>query len=97
MVADYVVTEHDCRRRVVANDPVGMGNYNMDSHNTGRYVTAEGTVKNEGNVEGSPVDRTSLVIAPSCRGRVKQRTYSCRFACPLRILRLVRYAWNQCL
>ena len=96
MVADYVVTEHDCRRRVVANDPVGMGNYNMDSHNTGRYVTAEGTVKNEGNVRFS-VDRTSLVIAPSCRGRVKQRTYSCRFACPLRILRLVRYAWNQCL
>ena len=32
IVADYVVTEHDCRRRVVANDPVGMGNYNMDSH-----------------------------------------------------------------
>ena len=61
MVADYVVTEHDCRRRVVANDPVGMGNYNMDSHNTGRYVTTEGTVKNEGNVEGSP--RGSYLIS----------------------------------
>ena len=63
MVADYVVTEHDRRRRVVANDPVGMGNYNMDSHNTGRYATTEGTVKNEGNVEVLPVDHTSLVIS----------------------------------
>lgn len=61
MVSDYVVTEHDCRRRVVANDPVGMGNYNMDSHNTGRYVTADGMVKNEGNIEGSP--RGSYVIS----------------------------------
>jgi hypothetical protein len=61
MVSDYVVTEHDCRRRVVAEDPVGMGNYNMDSHNTGRYVNEEGIVKNEGNVEGSP--RGSYLIS----------------------------------
>jgi len=61
MVSDYVVTEHDCRRRVVAEDPVGMGNYNMDSHNTGRYVTEGGMVKNEGNVEGSP--RGSYLIS----------------------------------
>ncbi len=61
MVSDYVVTEHDCRRRAVARDSVGMGTYNMDSHNTARYVTADGMVKNEGNVEGSP--RGSYLIS----------------------------------
>lgn len=35
------------------NDPVGLAAYGMDSHNTQRYVTKEGFVKNEGNVEAS--------------------------------------------
>lgn len=54
MVSDYVVTELDCRRVRVAEDSVGLGSYNMDSHNTQRYVTEEGTVQNEGDVQVSP-------------------------------------------
>lgn len=54
MVSDYVVAEHDCRRRRVADDSVGIGSYNMDSHNTQRYVTDEGLVQNEGDVQVSP-------------------------------------------
>lgn len=54
MVADYVVTEHDCRRIRVAADPVGLGSYNMDSHNCQRYVTPQGTVQNEGDIQVSP-------------------------------------------
>lgn len=54
MVSSYVVTELDCRRVRVAEDSVGLGSYNMDSHNTQRYVTAEGTVQNEGDVQVSP-------------------------------------------
>ncbi len=54
MVSDYVVTELDCRRQRVADDPVGMGSYNMDSHNVQRYVTRDGTVQNEGDVQASP-------------------------------------------
>ncbi len=54
MVADYVVTELDCRRERIADDPVGMGSYNMDSHNVQRYVTRDGTVQNEGDVQVSP-------------------------------------------
>src|SRR5690625_2358015 len=30
---------------------VGMGSYGMDSHNVQRYVTPEGYVQNEGNIE----------------------------------------------
>lgn len=54
MVSDYVVTEHDCRRNRVASDSVGLGSYNMDSHNVQRYVTADGTVQNEGDIQVSP-------------------------------------------
>ena len=71
MVSDYVVTEHDCRRRVVAKDPVGMGNYNMDSHNTCRYVTADGIVKNEGNIEGSPRGSYLISYRAIVPGKVK--------------------------
>lgn len=51
MIGDYVMTEHDCRSTRSASDPVGMGSYGMDSHNVQRYVTPEGYVQNEGNIE----------------------------------------------
>ena len=54
MVSDYVVTELDCRRLRVAEDSVGLGSYNMDSHNVRRYITADGFVQNEGDVQVSP-------------------------------------------
>lgn len=54
MVSGYVMTEADCRRTRVTPEPVGMGSYNMDSHNCARYVTAEGFVQNEGDVQVSP-------------------------------------------
>lgn len=54
MVSDHVMTEHDCRRHQPVNDPVGMGSYNMDSHNVQRYVTSEGFLANEGDVQVSP-------------------------------------------
>jgi len=54
MVGDYVMTEHDCRLTRKAPDSVGKGSYTMDSHNVQRYVTAEGYVQNEGNIEVPP-------------------------------------------
>jgi len=51
MVADYVVTEHDVRGEVAVTDPVGLGSYNMDSHNTQRYVDENGFARNEGDVQ----------------------------------------------
>lgn len=54
MVSDYVVTELDCRRVRVIEDSVGLGSYNMDSHNVRRFVTPEGFVQNEGDVQVSP-------------------------------------------
>ncbi len=51
MVSDLVMTQYHCEGLQVVEDPVGMGAYGMDSHNIQRYVTEEGFVKNEGNIE----------------------------------------------
>jgi hypothetical protein len=51
MVGPYVMTEHNCRGAKVAEDSVGMGAYGMDSHNCQRYITPEGYVQNEGDVQ----------------------------------------------
>jgi hypothetical protein len=53
MVSDYVMTEKDCLKQRVAEDSIGRGSYNMDSHNVQRYVKADGTVQNEGDVQVS--------------------------------------------
>src|SRR5262249_39656932 len=54
MVRDYVHTEHDGRRTRITPESVGMGSYNMDSHNCQRYVDREGHVRNEGDVQVNP-------------------------------------------
>ncbi|MEZ0275353.1 MAG: FAD-dependent oxidoreductase, partial [Roseimicrobium sp.] len=51
MIGDYVMAEKNCRRLEVVEDSVGMGAYNMDSHNVQRYITKEGKVRNEGDVQ----------------------------------------------
>jgi hypothetical protein len=51
MVGDYVMTEANCRGRRTAKDSVGLAAYTMDSHNVQRYVTKEGHVLNEGDVQ----------------------------------------------
>lgn len=51
LVGQVVVTESHCMGKVVADDPVGMGAYAMDSHNVHRYVAADGSVRNEGDVQ----------------------------------------------
>ena len=58
MVGDFVVTERHLRRELPTPRPVGMGSYNMDSHNTQRYVAYDeqgrGHARNEGDIQISP-------------------------------------------
>ena len=58
MVSDFVITENHLTRRLPTPRPVGMGSYNMDSHNTQRYVArdADGTAyaRNEGDIQVNP-------------------------------------------
>lgn len=53
MVADYVITEHDCRWTVAAPDPIALASYTMDSHNCARVVVG-GFARNEGDVQVPP-------------------------------------------
>jgi len=54
MVSDFVITENHLRGKIETPKPIGMGSYNMDSHNTQRYVDENGHVQNEGDVQVSP-------------------------------------------
>jgi len=51
MIADHVMTQHECQGRRVAEDPIGLAAYTMDSHNVQRYVDADGHARNEGDVQ----------------------------------------------
>ncbi len=51
LVSEYVMAQADCQGKRVCEDPVGLGAYNMDSHNAQRYVTKDGKVRNEGDVQ----------------------------------------------
>ena len=67
MMSDYVMTQKNCEGFVVAEDPVGLAAYGMDSHQVQRYVDANGFVQNEGNVEAhvpSPYPISYKAIVP---------------------------------
>jgi hypothetical protein len=50
LISEYVMTQHNCQGRTVAEDPVGLAAYTMDSHNIRRYAK-DGRVWNEGDVQ----------------------------------------------
>jgi hypothetical protein len=54
LVSDFVITENHVTGKIPTPRSVGMGSYNMDSHNTQRYVDETGHAKNEGDVQISP-------------------------------------------
>ncbi|MFH1070843.1 MAG: FAD-dependent oxidoreductase [Candidatus Glassbacteria bacterium] len=51
MKGEYVMTQHNCQGEETVEDPVGLAAYTMDSHNVQRYVTGDGFLRNEGDVE----------------------------------------------
>lgn len=67
MVSDFVMTELHLRGVIPTPKSVGMGSYNMDSHNTQRYVDEHGYVRNEGDIEinqGGPYQISYGCIVP---------------------------------
>lgn len=51
MRGDFVMTEHDVRKDKIKDDVIAMGSYNIDSHNVQRYMTLDGFVLNEGEIQ----------------------------------------------
>ena len=54
MIGDFVTTELHLRRIKLTPKPIGMGSYNMDSHNVQRYVDDNGHARNEGDIQINP-------------------------------------------
>ncbi|MHC4535517.1 MAG: FAD-dependent oxidoreductase, partial [Planctomycetota bacterium] len=54
MIGDFVTTELHLRRIKPTPKPIGMGSYNMDSHNVQRYVDENGNARNEGDIQINP-------------------------------------------
>jgi len=73
MVSDYVMTQHNCRYEIVAEDSVGLAEYGMDAHNAQRYISRGpngDAAKNEGNIQAAvphpyPVAYRALVPKPA--------------------------------
>lgn len=67
MRSDFVMTENHCKRKLPVDDPIGMGAYTLDSHNTQRVVH-NGMVKNEGDIQsylgGRPYGISYRAIIP---------------------------------
>ncbi len=51
MIGEFVMTQKDAQTDLVKPDSVGMGSYQIDSHNIQRHVNPDGTVQNEGDTE----------------------------------------------
>ncbi|MBK7403308.1 MAG: FAD-dependent oxidoreductase [Phycisphaerales bacterium] len=58
MVSDFVTTQPHVQGQKPTPHPIGMGSYNMDSHNVQRYVATDdqgrAVVRNEGDIQVSP-------------------------------------------
>ncbi len=50
MVSDYVMTQLDCEAKRMADDPVGIGSFGMDSHVVQYYVNEKGHVRRDGTI-----------------------------------------------
>ncbi|MEQ8766489.1 MAG: FAD-dependent oxidoreductase [Planctomycetota bacterium] len=51
LIGEMVMTEANCLSQVTITDSVALGAYNMDSHHVHRYVSADGFVRNEGDIQ----------------------------------------------
>jgi hypothetical protein len=51
MISSYVMSQHNCQVRIIAEDPVALAAFTMDSHHVQRHVGLDGYVHNEGDVE----------------------------------------------
>ena len=51
MISSYVMTQHNCEGSLIAEDPVALAAYTMDSHHVQRYVDSDGYAHNEGDIQ----------------------------------------------
>ncbi len=73
MIGEFVMKEADALGKTQVPNPIGMGSYVLDSHNTQRYITQEGYVQNEGDIAVKP-DRPYSIAYGSILPKEKECT-----------------------
>lgn len=65
LLGEYVITEHDARRRTTVPDPVAFASYALDSHAVGLFVDSAGRLRVEGaffeNIRAFPLSYRALL------------------------------------
>ncbi len=85
MIGEYVMTQKDIQKGggedLTKTDTIGMGSYNSDSHNVQRYITSDGYIRNEGNMEVNvdPYEIPYRMILPK-RAEADNLLVSCTFS-----------------
>lgn len=51
MTGEFVMTQQDLQTNRAKEDSIGMGTYNIDSHHVQRFITADGYIQNEGDIQ----------------------------------------------
>ena len=73
MIGEFVMTENEVLAKRKVSNPIGMGSYTMDSHNTQRYITQEGYVQNEGDIGMHPEQPYQIAM-----GSIMPKKEECR-------------------
>lgn len=94
MVSDFVMAEPHLRGAKPTPRPIGMGSYNMDSHNVRRIVDARGFARNEGNKEVSP--NRAYPISYDAIVPKRQEATNLLVPVALSASHTGRSAWNRC-
>ena len=101
MVSDFVMTERHLRGQLETPRPVGMGSYNMDSHNVQRYVAQDANgssyVLNEGDIQvdpGGPYSMSYDCLIPKAN---ECENILVPFAFRHLTLHLAQLEWSLCL
>ena len=76
------MTENYLNGNKTVPESIAMGNYNMDSHNVHRYITKEGDVQNEGDVQIRVKKPIWHHTWPLFQNAQNVEIYWCLYVCP---------------
>ena len=105
MVGDLVVNERHLRRIISTNRSIGMGSYNMDSHNVQRYVDEQqGTFATRVIFKSIPVAHILSITVQSFRREQNAKKSICCL-CSIHVAYRIRFSadgtcvydpWTKC-
>ena len=97
MVGDLVVNERHLRRIIPTNRSIGMGSYNMDSHNVQPMLINEGMFATRVIFKSTPAAPILLTMVQSFQKSGMPKICLLPVQCPRHTSHTGQYEWNLCL